>query len=149
MNEETQKIKELMQEIPLVQWMGDPVESMPSVESLLMADTCKYPDHVEERALCFYDGDQWEPHVKLDRQNKGRPALVVNRLPLLVAAAIDASMKTPFGMPMTEIRLTRLKIVLTKRNEDAQRLHNFICSAVAEIMTANVEMVGKQIVAGE
>lgn len=80
--------------MPDIQWMGDPIALMPPAEAILAADDREFGVGEQSRALEFYEGEQWPAEIKHKRESEGRPCLVLNKLPILVAAALDASRKT-------------------------------------------------------
>ncbi len=129
---------------PTIQWTGDPIETMPPASSLLAADQQVFTAQEENEALFFYDGDQWLDHVKHERLRHGRPCLVVNRIPALVAAAIskDPEFSLKPGRCYSghqEEQLTRLKVITVRRNMDAQRVYNYMVSCAAELAALEVE----------
>ncbi len=124
----------------LIKWPGDLPETMPPARAMLAADQQIFTAQEENEALFFHDGDQWDQIVKTHRKNAGRPVLTVNRIPLLVAASIAADPESHLsaapGRALSgdqQAMITRLKIIITRRNMDAQRFYNFMCSNAAEM----------------
>ncbi len=124
----------------LIKWSGDLPETMPPARAMLAADQQIFTSHDENEALFFHDGDQWDIEVRSARENAGRPVLTVNRIPLLVAASIAADPESHLtcapGRTLSgdqQAMITRLKVIITRRNMDAQRLYNFMCSNAAEM----------------
>lgn len=124
----------------LIKWPGDPVESMPPARALLAADQQIFTAQEENQALFFHDGDQWDQEIKSRREMHRRPTLTINRIPLLVAASIAADPESYLscgpGRMLSQVQqatITRLKIIITRRNMDAQKVYNFLCSAAAEL----------------
>lgn len=128
-----------------VQWWGNAVETMPSAGALLFVDSMIVGSLSAEDAdalLRFYEGDQWPPEIAAMRRDRltagvvipARPTLIVNRLPELVAAALDAHRRD--GQPeLSADELRNLKLAVTSRNRDAQMLYNYILSTFAELMS--------------
>ncbi len=117
-----------------VRWLGDSLESMPTARSIIDAGPIPQLSTEQlQKLIAFYKGEQWDPEVLGIR--RGRPSLVVNVLPRLVSLALDAN--TAAGLsPMSDAELDRLWVILTIRNMDAQRMYNYMVSAVAEITAA-------------
>lgn len=127
-----------------VQWMGDPIESMPAAEAILRECTDGFSADDVAKALKFYGGDQWPEGPKIQRKVLGRPFVTVNRLPLLVAASLEASWRAGSNyftrVPSRSLSeeqeksLARLKVIITRRNWDAQEMYNYLCSNLVERM---------------
>lgn len=141
MTEQEQALRAtLTTDIPLVQWMGDPLESMPTARALLTADQQVFTNEQEQEALAFFDGgNQWPEDIAAARMELGRPCLTVNRLPLILAAMINAS-EDADEEPLEPDELARLKIILARRNMDAQKAFNWMWSNVAEMSKANADI---------
>jgi hypothetical protein len=129
-----------MTSIPIEQetslyWPGDEIRSNVTVAALIAAEK-NWPTMTPEETLAadkFFSGEQWDEQLRDRRMDEGRPCLVINRLPGLAACAIQAS--NDAGQPITELDKAILRIVLVRRNGDAQRFYNFMASAIAERTT--------------
>lgn len=101
---------------------------MPSAWALLRAVNLPALDD-NDSLLRFFDGDQWPADVLDARQKAHQPTLVINQLPVLLAAALDADRRAGFP-PMIDI--TSVKRIIAYYNRDAQMLYNVHASAIAE-----------------
>lgn len=107
-------------------WAGEKPEDMLPAEVIIAANPQRSKAETIE-ALAFYDGSQWKADVSQKRYDESRPALVVNRLPGLVAAAISKSTGK-----LSRANIEALTVAVTINNMDAQRAFNYAVSFMAE-----------------
>lgn len=113
-------------------WWGQKIAEIPTASAILESGI--YTFRVDElfAAEKFYGGDQWPKEILALREGR-RPALVINRLPALVAAAIDRQRRE--GLPeLLDHQRRRLIALITWQNIDAQRLYNYTASAFVEAL---------------
>lgn len=117
------------EEIP---WLGDKLGDAVPWRTMLMAHANTFIGPVEiEKSDYFFNGEQWDREIYHERVSAGRPALVVNRLPAILDSILAESMIVP-----GEEDMQRLKAVIVRRNEDAQRLFNWMWSERMERIKA-------------
>lgn len=78
----------------------------------------------------FYNGDQWPKSARQARLSKGRPCLVINRLPGIVSMLCANSQRS--GEALTGEEYITLIAIVVRRNLDAQRFYNYTASSIAE-----------------
>lgn len=116
--------------LPELNWAGTPLYNVPSWDSLISAVSHLHREDAQ-KYLSFYRGHQWYPEILEHRTKAGRPSLVINMLPLIVAASI-ANAKS--GMPsLDSTDKERLIVAVTYLNMDAQRFYNYLASALLEL----------------
>ena len=109
-------------------WRVDqPNDMTVGAEAILLMGSRVAPSEFDD-LLDFYHGNQWDAKIRRLREAEGRPCLVVNRLPALAAVAIAYARHT-----LSENERMALAVTIAHRNQDAQRLHNYIASADAEV----------------
>lgn len=107
------------------------VSQMPTAQSLLAGSD----DMPTVDTASFYAGEQWPGPVFHARLAQGRMCLVVNRLSVLVAAALDANRRE--RLPDLEAReMARLQAIVTRQYRDLQQLYNYLVTAVCEGVVA-------------
>lgn len=117
--------------LPELQWAGTPLYNVPSWDSLISAVSHLHSRENVQNYLSFYMGHQWDPEILEQRTKAGRPSLVINMLPLIVASSI-ANAKS--GMPFLDSTdKERLIVAVTYLNMDAQRFYNYLASALLEL----------------
>lgn len=114
-----------------IRWFGTALETMPAASDLLDATSVALTGEEMEAALTFYRGKQWPDAIAALRQRDARPMLVVNRLPELVATALQRDREVGTRV-LSLVEERRLIILVTRHNQDAQMLYNFALSALAE-----------------
>ena len=62
-------------------WLGDQVGPIVTVRSIVDSDRRPVSDEERIKALAFFNGEQWDADVAEERTKRGRPVLVINRLP--------------------------------------------------------------------
>jgi hypothetical protein len=121
-----------------IQWLGDQVGTVITVRSIIDSDDRPVSEEERKEALAFYNGEQWDSAIEKARLEKQRPTLVLNRLPELLAAALANDPMYNRILPgqclstaeREEIELA--KVLLVRRNRDAQKMYNYEASARAE-----------------
>jgi len=114
-----------------VQWWGTRIAEVAPATAILEAyrDVHFTPDEFA-KAVEFYEGRQWPQDVlEFRAQRPPRPTLVVNRLPDLVAVALAKS-----DGDLNPQSRTRLIVILTRQNQDAQMAYNYVVSAFVEMV---------------
>lgn len=114
-----------------LKWYGTPLDEVPPAEAWL-ASAGRYSFADECWALPFFSGEQWERHTLKEREDAGRPTLVLNRLPGIVAIAVAKSRLSGWNDLHRAGELQDLYVAVTVPNADAQRLYNYTGSALAE-----------------
>lgn len=117
---------------PPPEWFGDPLlhtmtvrdiaRSMPNIWRL-------YPE-VLSKARKFYDGDQWDEFVQEERVCASRPTLTINYLPRIASRAIENSRLV--GEAFSRVDLMEMRVVISLRNRDAQKMYNYMMSQWVE-----------------
>lgn len=119
-------------------WFGRALESGQTASAILRESGGEHwPAETLGDLLAFYQGEQWPEAIKRLRMQFSRPLLVVNRLPELVAEALD--MQRRAGLPpISAGELILLRAVIAYQNRDAQMLYNYTLSSILEWQTATV-----------
>ncbi len=139
MNEKLQQLIDIARES--TGWFGAAIESMPTALSVIMAFPRELIGGESYDAMEFYRGNQWPAeqrelragHMEGSIPRPARPCLVVNRLPELVAAALDHQRED--GLPdLSALELTKLEIIITMQNRDAQMFYNYTLSSYVEFL---------------
>jgi hypothetical protein len=76
-------------------------------------------------ALRFFNGEQWDPQTRAQREQQGRPCLVFNRLPLIVRGIAGDRVLTPREYEDLIIRVVQIM-------HDSQVVLNYRKSAECE-----------------
>jgi hypothetical protein len=107
---------------------GDQLGIGLTIAKILLSDERPTEEGEEAAALAFFNGEQWPEDVYQRRIKHGRPALVVNKLPAILGEA-----KANSVAPYSPEDIARAIVILVRRNFDAQRLFNYMCSSAAEM----------------
>jgi hypothetical protein len=112
-----------------IQWQGDDLNASPGAYALLAT----IPDGFQAtpELLGFFYGDQWDLDTLKYRTDRGRMCLVINMLPRLFALALGSPVS-----PLTSSERNLLKAWIAHRNNDAQRMHNYMCSHAVDMARA-------------
>lgn len=102
-------------------------ENGATAQSLIEAEKWNLPGEAEiAKAFDFYRGFQWDEKILEQRVSHNRPALVINHMPLIVAAFIAIS------PPIWDEDFRKFVAIVVRHNRDAQCLLNYLASAQAE-----------------
>lgn len=120
-----------------VDWPGEHFNGMTArqVIGLALVGEDELTDPIKE----FYGGKQWDPDNEARRWQKERPALVINKLPGIVAAIISNSHLTEEVVEPAD--LEKVIAIVTRRNMDAQRYYNYMHSVMIEQQTGTPKVI--------
>jgi hypothetical protein len=114
-----------------VVWQGDVFHDGVTIKDILEGAESFWPTPEECSELsAFYAGHQWDTEILSRRYEQSRPALVLNMLPAIIERAIAATRIA--GQCVLEPQVERAKLIVTRRNMDAQRMYNYLCSVLCE-----------------
>lgn len=116
-------------------WVGTPLKDVPPPDALIAA--LSGVDLSDPQYIKFYYGEQWREDIREQRIKAGRPCLVINMLPAIVAASIakvqyEVSTSGEIAEYDRQLILEKLAIAVTFINMDSQRLYNYMASSRAE-----------------
>jgi hypothetical protein len=130
-NEKVQELLQLIKDHQAI-WLGAAIATMPTAWAVIKAFPRELLSGESFEALEFYQGKQWPQEILEIRS--GRPCLVENRLPELVAAALDSQRHD--GLPeLSALELTKLRVIITLQNRDAQLFYNYVASSCVELLS--------------
>ena len=116
---------------PPQRWPDGVYENIAVADLIAATFGNKMPSEEEvSAAFRFYRGDQWPSEALWQRQKDDRPALVVNRLPALLATVLGNSGRAGYTVGIVEMQ--RAVVAIVRQNRDAQMAYNYLRSAEAE-----------------
>lgn len=112
-----------------IRWFGTSIEGIQPAYAVLIENQETFTQEEVRTALAFYGGDQWPAAVAAARAD--RPMLVINVLPDIVRASLVKHLVSG-ASPLTPSETRRLQVIVSRQNQNAQRLYNYLVSALAE-----------------